>query len=154
MSDHGARALILAALALIAGGALLWWLAGRPSGVERIAEAVATAAPGDVIRIDDVVDHDWEELHVFAPYTAPHLVEAAVGRRVGEVRGLVRDGVMLLVLTDGAGRVRASGLVARAPVDWLPAASERPYPREGAVFRVVPGVERPELQPAAAASTG
>jgi hypothetical protein len=147
MSDHGARALIAAAIALVAVGSVLWWLAGRPSGVEDLAVAVAALPEGEQVRIRDLVEHDWRELHVFAPYTAPHIVEAAVGRRVGAVRGLVSDGVMLLVFTDSGGRVTSSGLVSRAPVDWLPAARDRPYRADEAVFRVTVGEERRELHP-------
>jgi hypothetical protein len=147
MSDHGARALIAAAIALVVVGSVLWWLAGRPSGVEDLAAAVAALPEGEQVRIDVLVDHEWRELHVFAPYTPPHIVEAAVGRRVGAVRGLVSDGVMLLVFTDGEGGVTASGLVSRAPVDWLPAARDRPYPRDEALFRVTPGEEHRELHP-------
>ena len=77
MSDHGARALVLAALALVVGGVLLWWLAGRTGGEQ------------------------------------------------------------LLVLTAAQREVVASGLVARAPVDWLPLVGEQPYEPQDATFDVV-----------------
>lgn len=147
MSDHGARSLLLAALALLAGGGLLWWLAGRPTGVEELAAAVAAAPAGEVVRVDDLVDHAWEELHVFPPYTPPHQVETAVGQRVGAVRGLVRDEVVLVVLTDLRGRVVAAGLVPRSPVDWLPVAGGGPYRPADAVFVVAPADGARELRP-------
>jgi hypothetical protein len=145
MSDHGARALVLAALALVGGGLLLWWRAGADSGLEDLAAAVAAARPGDRIVVAEVVDRPWDELHVFAPYTPPQDVEAAVGERVGAVRGLVADGVLLLVLTDRDGAV-ASELVARRPVDWLPLADGSPYGRDEAVLAIVAGQDGPELR--------
>jgi hypothetical protein len=146
MSDHGARALVIAALALVVGGALLWWLAGRPGGVEQLALAAATTPAGGQLVVDDHVEQDWETLHVFAPYTPPHLIEAAIGRRVGEARGLVRDEVMLLVLTRDSGEVVASGLVSRAPVDWLPLVDDQPYGRN-AVFDVIATEDGSVLRP-------
>jgi hypothetical protein len=137
MSDHGARALVLAALALVGGGALLWGIAGRPDGLERLAAAAATAPAGAQLVVDDHVERDWETLHVFAPSTPPHLVEEAVGSRVREVRGLLHEEVLLLVLTRDRGSIVASGLVSRAPVDWLPLTGDQPYGRDDAIFNVV-----------------
>jgi hypothetical protein len=104
--DHLRRALGVAAVALAAVGA---GCSGSDAELgQRIAAEVAKGA-GTVVRLAEVADFSWDELHIFDPYSSRDLIESRLGFEWPQAdhAGIQdSDGVTLLVFVKNGGVVR------------------------------------------------
>ena len=89
---------------VLALATLLALSACADSGLDERITSTVDGASGTQLRISDLTDFAWEELHVFPPYTSQKQIDRALGFEWSAPSGIsLKDTITLLVFVDDGG---------------------------------------------------
>jgi hypothetical protein len=144
---------LLAFLVVALLGAAIFIFLSRqtePSLAGQIADGIETAVSTNATQINlaDLTDFAWDNLYIFAPYTTPEQINAALGFTWPEAASAditLHDDITLLIFVQN-GRIVDHVEFPRAQGDFAAAAAAQPYTPERAIFDIA-GTNGIQLMP-------